>query len=79
MAEGIAEGQCIRADSGHGGQTPDLDGDETDGLDEVIFPLDFQKKSHIVDDEMHEIMVHTLPIGCRLTAIFDASNHFLII
>ena len=53
-------------DSGHGGQTPDLDGDEIDGLDEgylfrftslmvanytqVIYPVDFQKNGHIVDD-----------------------------
>jgi len=43
--------------SGHGGQTRDLDGDEVDGWDEVIYPLDFQKCGHIVDDEMHAIMV----------------------
>ena len=27
------------ADSGHGGQTKDLDGDEADGFDEVIYPV----------------------------------------
>lgn len=53
--------------SGHGGQTKDLDGDELDGLDEVIFPVDFKKNGHIVDDEMHNIMVKPLPAGCRLT------------
>lgn len=37
--------------SGHGGQTPDLDGDEDDGYDEVIYPLDFKQAGHIVDDE----------------------------
>lgn len=26
-------------DSGHGGQTKDLDGDEDDGYDEVIYPV----------------------------------------
>jgi hypothetical protein len=26
-------------DSGHGGQTKDLDGDEADGYDEVIYPV----------------------------------------
>lgn len=56
----------MAVDSGHGGQTPDLDGDELDGLDEgylsrftslmvanntqVIFPVDFKKNGHIVDD-----------------------------
>ncbi|KXN84709.1 Metacaspase-1 [Leucoagaricus sp. SymC.cos] len=60
--------------SGHGGQTKDVDGDEADGYDEVIYPLDFQQKGHIVDDLMHEIMVKPLPTGCRLTAIFDSCH-----
>jgi hypothetical protein len=60
--------------SGHGGQTPDLDGDEVDGLDEVIFPIDFKQSGHIVDDEMHAIMVKPLPPGCRLTAVFDSCH-----
>ncbi|KAF8274852.1 caspase domain-containing protein, partial [Lactarius quietus] len=59
--------------SGHGGQTKDLNGDEGDGYDEVIYPVDFKKAGHIVDDEMHDIMVKSLPAGCRLTAIFDAN------
>jgi metacaspase-1 len=60
--------------SGHGGQTPDLDGDEEDGYDEVIYPVDFRTSGHIVDDEMHRIMVKSLPPGCRLTAIFDSCH-----
>ncbi|KAF8217470.1 peptidase C14, caspase domain-containing protein [Mycena galopus ATCC 62051] len=60
--------------SGHGGQTKDLDGDETDGYDEVIYPLDYKKHGHIVDDEMHDIMVKPLPTGCRLTAVFDSCH-----
>ncbi|KAG5652122.1 Ca(2+)-dependent cysteine protease, partial [Sphagnurus paluster] len=60
--------------SGHGGQTKDLDGDEGDGFDEVIYPVDYQEAGHIVDDEMHDIMVKSLPAGCRLTAIFDSCH-----
>ncbi|KAF8638254.1 hypothetical protein AX17_002276 [Amanita inopinata Kibby_2008] len=60
--------------SGHGGQTKDLDGDEADGYDEVIYPLDYKTNGHIVDDLMHEIMVRPLPPGCRLTAIFDSCH-----
>ena len=37
--------------SGHGGQTEDLDGDEDDGYDEVVYPVDFKQQGHIVDDE----------------------------
>lgn len=60
--------------SGHGGQTKDRDGDEEDGHDEVIYPLDHEVAGHIVDDDMYEIMVRGLPIGCRLTAIFDSCH-----
>lgn len=60
--------------SGHGGQTKDLDGDEEDGYDEVIYPVDFRQVGHIVDDEMHRIMVMPLKPGVRLTAIFDSCH-----
>ncbi|CAD6503043.1 BgTH12-02713 [Blumeria graminis f. sp. triticale] len=60
--------------SGHGGQTKDLDGDEEDGYDEVIYPVDFRRVGHIVDDEMHRIMVASLLPGVRLTAIFDSCH-----
>ncbi|PLN85828.1 caspase domain-domain-containing protein [Aspergillus taichungensis] len=60
--------------SGHGGRTPDLDGDEEDGYDDVIYPVDYRVAGHIVDDEMHDIMVRPLPPGARLTAIFDSCH-----
>jgi hypothetical protein len=60
--------------SGHGGQTKDTDGDEGDGFDEVIYPVDYESAGHIVDDNMHDIMVKPLPAGCRLTAIFDSCH-----
>jgi metacaspase-1 len=59
---------------GHGGQTKDLDGDEPDGYDEVIYPVDFRQNGHITDDEMHRIMVSPLQAGVRLTAIFDSCH-----
>ncbi|CZS92586.1 probable Metacaspase-1 [Rhynchosporium graminicola] len=61
-------------DARHGGQTKDLDGDEEDGYDEVIYPVDFRQVGHIVDDEMHRIMVTPLHPGVRLTAIFDSCH-----
>ncbi len=47
-------------DSGHGGQTKDLDGDEADGFDEVIYPVDFEKAGHIVDDVRCLVVFHTV-------------------
>jgi hypothetical protein len=45
----------------------DTNGDEEDGSDEVIYPMDHDIAGYLVDDDMHEIMVRNLPIGCRLT------------
>ena len=69
-----AKVQLTNYPPGHGGQTADLDGDEDDGYDEVIYPVDFRTAGHIVDDEMHRIMVSTLQPGVRLTAIFDSCH-----
>lgn len=60
--------------SGHGGQTEDTDGDEEDGFDEVIYPVDFKTAGHIVDDEIHFTVVKPLQPGVRLTCIFDSCH-----
>jgi hypothetical protein len=60
--------------SGHGSQKKDQDGDEVDGYDETILPVDYKKSGQIIDDEMNAIMVRPLPEGVRLTAIFDSCH-----
>ncbi|KAI7880730.1 peptidase C14 [Lichtheimia hyalospora FSU 10163] len=64
--------------SGHGGYLPDDDGDEDDGYDETIFPVDHENyddtTGQIRDDEMHDLLVKPLPEGCRLTAIYDSCH-----
>lgn len=60
--------------SGHGGQTKDLDGDEADGYDEVIYPVDYESAGHITDDELHDFLIKPLPPGCRLTVIMDCCH-----
>ncbi|KAK4513246.1 uncharacterized protein ATC70_011814 [Mucor velutinosus] len=64
--------------SGHGGRVVDTSGDEDDGYDETIFPVDHDKykgeSGQIVDDLMHDIMVKPLVEGCRLTCIFDSCH-----
>ena len=60
--------------SGHGGQAQDTDGDEDDGYDETIYPVDHARAGQIVDDEMHALMVRPLAPGVRLTAIFDSCH-----
>jgi len=60
--------------SGHGSHVRDLNGDEVDGYDEVIFPLDYSQLGTIIDDELHDNLVKPLPPGCRLTAVFDSCH-----
>ena len=60
--------------SGHGSQKADSDGDEVDGYDETIVPVDAKSAGQIVDDEMNAILVQQLPPGARLTAIFDSCH-----
>lgn len=64
-----AEGRCVCAFSfwafksdisvvfveGHGGQQPDLDGDEEDGFDETLIPVDFAESGHILDDDILKV------------------------
>ncbi|ETW04553.1 hypothetical protein H310_03779 [Aphanomyces invadans] len=60
--------------SGHGSQQKDADGDEADGMDETICPVDYDTAGMITDDEMHSIMCASLPAGVKLTAIFDCCH-----
>ncbi|KAI8848687.1 caspase domain-containing protein [Chytridium lagenaria] len=60
--------------SGHGGSTKDIDGDEEDGKDETIYPLDHSQSGEIHDDEIHRLICTPLPEGAHLTAIFDSCH-----
>ncbi|KAJ3540911.1 hypothetical protein NMY22_g4098 [Coprinellus aureogranulatus] len=60
--------------SGHGTQVQDEDGNEIDGMDEVICPVDYEEEGFIEDDYLKELLVDPLPMGCRLTVIFDVSS-----
>ncbi|WVQ89284.1 hypothetical protein IAS59_003038 [Cryptococcus gattii] len=68
--------------SGHGTQREDINGDEQDGQDEAICPVDYETAGLLIDDDSknhptilpHELLVRPLPSGCRLTAIFDSCH-----
>ncbi|KAH6916789.1 metacaspase [Coprinopsis sp. MPI-PUGE-AT-0042] len=60
--------------SGHGTHVEDTDGDEHDGRDEAICPVDYEEAGVIVDDQLHDLLVKPLPVGCRLTVIFDSCH-----
>ena len=60
--------------SGHGGQVVDVHGDEEDGMDETICPVDFEHAGQICDDDLFEQLIAPLPQGCRLTALLDCCH-----
>jgi len=57
--------------SGHGGQLPDLNGDEKDKKDECIFADDL---SPIRDDDLRKVLVDTLPKDAVLVALLDCCH-----
>jgi len=60
--------------SGHGSQVPDVEGDETDGKDEVICPFDFDWTTGFIKDDDIAAMVAGLKKGVRLEIILDSCH-----
>ncbi|KAF7154675.1 hypothetical protein RHSIM_Rhsim01G0142100 [Rhododendron simsii] len=60
--------------SGHGSRQRNFSGDEVDGYDETLCPLDFETQGMIVDDEINATIVRPLPHGVKLHAIIDACH-----
>jgi len=72
--------QSVRGDvvflhySGHGGKLRDDDGDEADGYDETLVPLDFQSRSQIRDDDLLKTLVIPMARGVFVTSIMDCCH-----
>jgi hypothetical protein len=57
--------------SGHGTKIKDLDGDEDDGFDEALVPVDYKQAGLIIDDD---IVVNGLPEGVHVVALVSYIN-----
>lgn len=57
--------------SGHGGKLRDEDGDEEDGFDETLVPLDYHEAGQIRDDTLYKELVGALPTGVVMTSVMD--------
>lgn len=55
--------------SGHGGRVADRDGDETDGYDETLIPVDFKSAGHILDDDLFNLLVKKMPKDVHVTVL----------
>jgi hypothetical protein len=51
-----------------------LAGDEEDGFDDTIVPVDYQQTGQIRDDLLFERLVMPLPEGSQLTAVMDCCH-----
>ena len=58
--------------SGHGAKIKDDDGDEEDGYDETLVPLDFQQAGMIRDDDLFDLIIKRLQkdVVCVCVCVF---------
>lgn len=60
--------------SGHGGRVRDLNGDEDDGYDETLIPVDFKRAGQIIDDDLFNVLVKPMPKGVLVTCLMDCCH-----
>ena len=60
--------------AGHGGTTPHMNGDESDGLAESMYPVDYMDNGEIIDDEIFIKLLVPLPQGVHMTAVVDCCH-----
>ncbi|KAL5992445.1 hypothetical protein ACLOJK_013363 [Asimina triloba] len=60
--------------SGHGSRQINFSGEEADGYDETLCPLDYETEGMILDDEINATIVRPLQRAVKLHAIIDACH-----
>lgn len=60
--------------SGHGGKLRDDDGDEADGFDETLVPVDYASAGQIRDDDLFSTLVGPMAKGVTMTCIMDCCH-----
>lgn len=65
-------GSCY--ETGHGGKLRDDNGDEKDGYDETLVPLDYATAGQIRDDDLYKLLVAGLRQGVFATFIMDCCH-----
>lgn len=60
--------------SGHGGRLPDENGDEEDGYDETLCPIDFREAGQIRDDDVLKHLVKPMKEGVLVTCLMDCCH-----
>ena len=65
--------------SGHGYYVDDEDGDESDGKDEALCPIDAEKNGYITDDIIKKILVDKMGENVKIVMLFDACHSGTIV
>jgi hypothetical protein len=60
--------------SGHGGRVRDTSGDEADGYDETLIPLDFKNSGQILDDDIYKRLVTQMPANVTVVVLMDSCH-----
>jgi hypothetical protein len=60
--------------SGHGYYLPDKNNDESDGLDEVLCPIDCEKNGYIRDDDIKKRLINKLNKNVEIVFMIDACH-----
>jgi len=60
--------------SGHGGSVRDENGDEKDGKDETLCPVDYAEVGQIVDDEINKKLILAMPKDSNLICLMDCCH-----
>ena len=59
---------------GHGSRVRDTSGDEDDGYDECLCPVDCHSAGMIIDDQLYDILVRNLAQGVHMVALVRTLN-----
>ena len=60
--------------SGHGSYIEDESKDESDGKDEVMIPLDYEKTGIITDDWIFNNVLNRIPVGVKMWGFMDCCH-----
>ena len=63
-----------RYNIGHGTKLQDDNGDEEDGFDEALVPLDYAEKGMIRDDDLFDILIKPLADGVSMFSLMDCCH-----
>lgn len=75
LVDGAAPGDILFFHySGHGSQMIDKNGDEADGLDEIIAPYDLDWKEKVIRDDDMKAIFDRVPAGASLVVVLDCCN-----